>query len=374
MDSTSLLAQLGHPDYSERRRAEDALVTQGESAVLPLITVVETRPFVPALRAASALSRLGDTRGTLPVARLLLDEIGSARQDILLLLAQWNATGRGDDPVARELISLARDCTEAQSAQTLGGAVSYGLSAFVSQELLEGKLLQAIRKHSVGWTRRASVVGTGSFRNLCELSPLIQALRSPQHEQRNAATARLIELGSEAVPALLEALSHDSPLVRFRAAEALGKIGDSRAVEPLLKLASVLSLDFDVQHAATEALRNLARKRMQTPEPDDVPALILLVRHLRFSHPDAAYDAAVALTTLARRHPSPALRGALKWLRSFGLALTPTFKEAHRAIEEATKQWKDLPLTATAPEKEENLPLPATEEALLGQREGENQQ
>lgn len=374
MDATTLIARLSHTDYSERRRAEEALVALGESAVLPLIDVVETQSFVPALRAASALSRLGDPRGVLAVARLLLNEVGSSRQDVILLLAQWNIAGGGDDPIAYELVALARKCTEAVSSQALAGLVSYGVSAIVSQEQLEGSLLQAIRKHSPGWSPPVQVAPTGSFRNLRDLSLLIQALRSPQHEQRNAATARLIELGTEAVPALIDALSIDSPLVRFRAAEALGKIGDSRAVEPLLKLSRGLSLDFDIQRIATEALQNLARKRMQTPEPDDVPALILLVRHLRFSQPDAADDAAVALTTLARRHPSPALRGALKWLRSFGFAITPTFNEAYTAIQEATRQWKDLPLTAAPPAKVDNLPLPATDEALLGQREGEKQQ
>ncbi len=40
--------------------------------------------------------------------------------------------------------------------------------------------------------------------------------------------------GVEAVPALIGALTHASPFVRFHATELLGVIGDERAIEPLV--------------------------------------------------------------------------------------------------------------------------------------------
>ena len=361
MDTTTLIARLSHTDYSERRRAEEALVARGEGAVLPLIEVVETQPAVPALRAAQALARLGDLRGLLPVARLLLREGNTLQGDIIPLLAQWRATTETIDPGGSDVITLARKCREETEIQFLAAAVSYGVSSLFSQEQREGKLRQKIQELSPGWTSPVFVASTGSFSRLTltGIPELIQALHSTRHEHREAATAKLVEFGSEAVPDLTAALALESPLVRYRATEALGKIGDSRAVEPLLRVSQ--SQDADIQSAANEALKTLARTLMQRPNPDDLASLILLVRHLRFSLPGAATDAAIALKTLARTHPTPALRGALKWLKSPWAPLPAAFKETRKAIEEATHPWKDLPLIADAPPLvQESLPIPAT--------------
>ena len=46
---------------------------------------------------------------------------------------------------------------------------------------------------------------------------------------------KLVEMGEPAVPALIEALDHGVPRVRYWAVAALAKIGDDRAVEPVIK-------------------------------------------------------------------------------------------------------------------------------------------
>ncbi len=64
---------------------------------------------------------------------------------------------------------------------------------------------------------------------------ILSRLGSSSRETREACTDLLVARGGEAVPALIGALGHASPLVRFHSAQALGAIGDERAIEPLVE-------------------------------------------------------------------------------------------------------------------------------------------
>ncbi|MCX5654953.1 MAG: HEAT repeat domain-containing protein [Planctomycetota bacterium] len=84
----------------------------------------------------------------------------------------------------------------------------------------------------------------------------------------------LATLGVEALPEIITATKHGLPCVRLTAAEALGEIGDQRAVAPLIDLLARDS-DWDVRKHAAIALGNLggpeatARliEAMADPEP-----------------------------------------------------------------------------------------------------------
>lgn len=337
-----LTTRLGHREYSERRKAEDALVVRGLEAVTPLITVVEQHNLIASVRAASALSRLGDARGVLPVARLLLRESPPISY-VFELLGKWQSLPTAEEP--REVIRLAQDF------KTTGSEAAWA------------KMFRRVAALSPGWVAPAVPAPRAGGSGTPEDIPgLIQTLRSSNHALRATATAKLIAWGDEAVPALLEALGTDSTLVRYRAVEALGHIGDARAVEPLLALRKIY--DPDILQASHAAILVLANHLAEHPSPSEIPQLIALIRQLRLDDQlqAAAISAAQALETLARTHPTPALRGALKLVKpSFWTPLPAEFKEAYQAIEEATKQWKDLPLIADAPQAIENLPLPANE-------------
>src|SRR5689334_14100314 len=68
------------------------------------------------------------------------------------------------------------------------------------------------------------------------IANLIAALGDPTHPLHQSACDDLVALGDAAVPALNEALSPNRPwLTAYRAAEALGQIGDGRAAGPLLE-------------------------------------------------------------------------------------------------------------------------------------------
>lgn len=63
---------------------------------------------------------------------------------------------------------------------------------------------------------------------------LIQDLYAPEKETRARATRELIDVGAPAVEGLLACLSDDLWVVRYRAAEALGEIGDPRSCDALI--------------------------------------------------------------------------------------------------------------------------------------------
>lgn len=68
------------------------------------------------------------------------------------------------------------------------------------------------------------------------VASLVAALGDTSNPLHQSAVDKLVEIGPAAVPALNEALSPNRPwLVAYRAAEALGQIGDGHAAGPLLE-------------------------------------------------------------------------------------------------------------------------------------------
>jgi hypothetical protein len=96
-----------------------------------------------------------------------------------------------------------------------------------------GELARATRNLPVIAERRTPSVASAAQHE--RISVLINALGDPQHPLHQRAAADLVAIGEPAVPALSELLRSDSNwLQAFRAAEALGQIGDGRAAGPLL--------------------------------------------------------------------------------------------------------------------------------------------
>lgn len=197
---------------------------------------------------------------------------------------------------------------------------------------------------------------------------LIAQLTSPDYGVRLIALGKLVEAGEAAVPALLEALRRPDPLLKACAACALAGIGTPRAALPLV---AFWEADF-TDPSAIEALSEFAGKLARVPRTEDIPALLELLPCYKKTDvmkigasgrvaQEISVLAAEALSKLARTAPTPQLRAALPLLkRDIWHSSPDEFGEAREAIEEATHKWKDLPMTAFAPQpKASELPLPA---------------
>lgn len=92
------------------------------------------------------------------------------------------------------------------------------------------------------------------------LALLMNALGDPTHPQHGGAVDELARLGDVAVPTLVDALSHSSSwLVSYRAAEALGQIGDGRATNALM--AALSHANSNVRWSAVRALAQIGDAR-----------------------------------------------------------------------------------------------------------------
>ncbi len=89
---------------------------------------------------------------------------------------------------------------------------------------------------------------------------LIQQLGTEEWE---AARIRLVRIGKPIVPALIGALKDKDRRVRWRVAEALGEIGDARAVEPLI--GALKDDDWKVRQGAAWALGDIGDGRAVEP-------------------------------------------------------------------------------------------------------------
>lgn len=128
------------------------------------------------------------------------------------------------------------------------------------------------------------------------IEPLCQALNEGSFDRRYYAKKTLIKIGRAAVPHLLEALQHESRHIREFTAEALGEIGDRRAVLPLCK--ALKDKKWGVSSKAALALRSMR----------DARAVNDLCELMTEEEDFLRYQASEALTAIGE--PSiPALKG-----------------------------------------------------------------
>jgi len=92
---------------------------------------------------------------------------------------------------------------------------------------------------------------------------LVLALRDPEKDVRAAAAAALASIGPPAVGSLTAALADEDWVVRYRAAEALGKIRDARSVTALIR--ALADGRDHVRYMAAKGLGNLGERRAIGP-------------------------------------------------------------------------------------------------------------
>lgn len=133
----------------------------------------------------------------------------------------------------------------------------------------------------------------------CTLESALMDLHSPKKEVRARACATLITIGTDAVPALLGLLHDKDWVIRYRAAEALGGIGDTAAVEPLIECTTD-----EKDHVRYMAAKSLSRMQ----DPRIIP---VLVRMLSDDHSYTRRIAAEGLGRSGRADVLPHLEHAL---------------------------------------------------------------
>ena len=82
--------------------------------------------------------------------------------------------------------------------------------------------------------RNGAVDALGEIGDARAIKPLLKLLGNEDKGLQSDAAEALVKIGEPAVEPLIEALKHEDCIVRIRAANVLGRIGDARAMEPLI--------------------------------------------------------------------------------------------------------------------------------------------
>ena len=121
----------------------------------------------------------------------------------------------------------------------------------------------------------------------------------------------------------LSMLSHDKLCVRLAAIETLGKIGDARAVEPLIELTNEKNVN--IRQAVIRALGNIG----------DIRAIETIIKSLNDESEDVRFEAVKALGRIKSSYVMEPLFNALKD-REYSVR-----KEALRSIERINPNWRE---------------------------------
>jgi len=109
----------------------------------------------------------------------------------------------------------------------------------------------------------------GQARNPRAIQPLVEAMADFDKSVREQATLALSNIGKAAIGQLSDAMKEPKWETRYRAAEALGRIADEKAVQPLIR--GLKDNRDHVRYMAAKGLRDLG-------DSDAVEPLIILLK------------------------------------------------------------------------------------------------
>jgi HEAT repeat protein len=203
----------------------DQIVSMGPPAAPYLLEVLEDSNFKVRAFAARVLGRIGETRAVPPLIDLLSDYNQPVRTDAA------RALGRiGETSAVPHLIETLGDKNENVRAAATRALGRIGHNAV-------NEMLAALEDDSV-WVRAAAAEALGESQVRSAVPDLVEHLRKDSSKVRTAAALALGRIGDPvALTPLMEAFHDEADkfsITRKPAAEALGLLGDQRAVDALL--------------------------------------------------------------------------------------------------------------------------------------------
>jgi HEAT repeat protein len=256
----TLVAELVHEEDWRRMRATAACLAGGPKAVHALIEVLRTGSSDLKKEAAAMLARIKDPQAGVALVGLLEDPDETVRKSGAGALEQMAGVLNTD--TASALVALLPRIEEEGTKRLLThlvGAVPTAVAplcdmmkhadpeaqvaaATMLDHLLDPRsvdtFIEAMGQRALRDLAAGTLKKLGAIRE--RIDQAFNALRdvegaSEREEARMATVIDLLGIGRPSVEILIEYLEDDDWLVREAAADLLGKIGDVRAVEPLMK-------------------------------------------------------------------------------------------------------------------------------------------
>lgn len=256
----TLVSELIHEEDWRRMRATAACVAGGPRSVQALVEALRSGPTELKKEAAAMLARIKDPRAGVALVELLEHDEEAVRGAGAAALEQM--AGMLDADTARALVTLLPKTPDGLRKRVLThliGAIPTAIfplcemlkhpdteaqvaAASMLDQLLDPRSVDAfidamgqpvVRDIAVGMLKKLSTIRERIDATFNELREVEGA--SEREEARMTTVIDLLGIGRPSVEILIEYLEDDDWLVREAAADLLGKIGDVRAVEPLMK-------------------------------------------------------------------------------------------------------------------------------------------
>jgi HEAT repeat protein len=209
-----------------------------------------------------ALTAIRDLRAVEPLVELLQDASQSrGLRENVALSLGTLGDGRALEPLVELLQDPALD-----KADLTGPAALDGMNPYLAWlKSLVSEFDEPVKEKSSTFLRRHIVASAlGELGDTRAVEPLLAAINDVDARVRASATSALREFGdARAVKPLIAALKDVNEQVRSSAANALGALGDARAVEPLI--AALKNVNEQVRSSAASALGNLGDERAARP-------------------------------------------------------------------------------------------------------------
>ena len=245
---TLLLDLAEDPNPRVRWRAIEALgvLAKPEKTLNTMIAALQDPNSIVRWNAALALGEIGDPLATLPLLDALEDDSKDVQE-----MANWALVELGEKAVPPLLRALTHQdwWIRKKVARLLGQ---------IGDERATEPLIQALNDPRER-IRETAAEALGQIRGAHAVNGLIRALKDEYGYTRQNAMEALIKKGPDAVKPLIKALKHRNKAVRAIVCQALGEIGDPRAIEPLNQVKR-RDPEFKVRRSAAKSLKTLRPK------------------------------------------------------------------------------------------------------------------
>ena len=222
------IERLKSDDREVRLDAGYQLLVIGKPAVKPLIQVVQGNAERSRFIAAQLLGKIGDLRAVEPLIALLTSDNVHFREVIVDALGKF-----ADERCVQPLVDLLYD--DPAPSVRAKAAKALGILRYIETE---EPLIDALQD-SCAVVRKMALVGLDCFRDSRLNSTYLEMTRDHDAEVRYVAVQILRSSKfHDALSRFIELLHDHVPEVRQEAANALGDLGDKKAVNPLLNMLS----------------------------------------------------------------------------------------------------------------------------------------
>ena len=251
-----IVTELDHEEDWRRMRATATCLKGGPNVVALVIEAMKTGSPDYQIEAARMLARIRDPQAGVPLVELMQGENESVREAVVASLEQM--AGIVNEETAAALVELLKHDALRSSVTKLLGVIptSIGpLTVMLKDPDEEARVNAAqILDHLLDPRSADALVDAMGDPALCDLTigtlkklsairdridEVMDELRDVEESElregaRQEAVQKLHPIGRPSVEILIEYLEDDDWVVREAAADVLGKIGDVRAVEPLI--------------------------------------------------------------------------------------------------------------------------------------------